>query len=169
MPNIKLRLPGFLTRIFKRGPTVDELAQRATRAAESILENESLTADLDDVAANVLIEWGVACAKMIVQSTASLDSAQAEEAMAPRLRAIRQLMRAVNNWTANQRGMDAEANAASLARIIEQAAIMYGENFTPPAQDQRDAFLKQQLESSGTPQQWIANLRGLLENPSTTP
>jgi hypothetical protein len=147
---------------------MDELAQRASRAAESILENESLTADLDDAAANVLLDWGVACAKTIAQSTAGLDSAQAEEAMVPRLRAIRQLMRSVNNWIANRQGMDAEANATSLNKIIEQATLTYGESFRPPDQDRRDAFLKQLLESTGTPQQLIADLRGLLESPSAT-
>jgi len=47
-----------------RGSAID-LEQRASRAAESILEDESLTSDLDDVAAKVLLDWGLACAKAI--------------------------------------------------------------------------------------------------------
>jgi len=48
---------------------MDELTRRAQDLAESILENESLTADLDDAAAKVLIDWGVACAEIIAHST----------------------------------------------------------------------------------------------------
>jgi hypothetical protein len=46
-----------------------EVSQRIERAAESILENERLTADLDDAAAQVLIDWGLACAELIAGST----------------------------------------------------------------------------------------------------
>ena len=36
----------------------EEIRRRVERAAESILENERLTADLDDQAADFLLDWG---------------------------------------------------------------------------------------------------------------
>lgn len=140
---------------------VDELTQRVNRVVESILENERLTADLDDEAAKALLDWGITCAEMIVHSTAGLNDSEAEEVMSPRLRATRRLMRRVNKWVANRPEMDAEANAVSLTGIIEQAAIIYGEDFMPPNDDQRDAFLRQHLAGPSLPM--IVNLRKLVE------
>jgi hypothetical protein len=144
-------------------PPADELAERAKRAAESILENESLTADLDDQAAKVLLDWGTTCARTIATSTSGLSAAQAQEAMDLRLRAVRQFMRSINGWAAEQQGMDAEGHAARLVKVLEQAAIAYGTGFVHPAQEQRDTFLAQQVEQASTPQQWIAELRALIE------
>lgn len=143
---------------------VDELAQRVNRAAESILENERLTADLDDEAAKVLLDWGITCAEMIAHSTTGLNDSEAAKVMSPRLRATRRLMRLVNRWVANRPEMDAEASAASLNRIIEQAAIIYGEDFMPPNDDRRDAFLRQHFDLAEHPLQMIVNLRMLIEN-----
>ena len=81
---------------------MDEFADRSRRAVESLLENESLTSSLDDAAAQVLLKWGTDCAKLIVSSTAGLDAASAEDAMYPRMRALRRLMRRVNKWAARR-------------------------------------------------------------------
>ena len=81
--------------------------------------------------------------------------------MSPRLRAMRRLMRRVNRWDANRPEMDAGGNAVSLTRIIEQAAIIYGKDFTPPNDDQRDAFVRQHLAGPSLPM--IVNLRKLVE------
>lgn len=167
MSNIKLQLSKLFSRLLKSEAT-EELAQRIDRATESILGNESLTADLDDTAAKELLDWGLACARMIAQDTARLNNIEAEEAMSPRLRATRQLMRSVNGWVARQGEMDAEVSSTSLAEIIGQAAVIYGEGFTPPDNERRAAFLRQQVESADNPQQMVANLRKLLEKPSDT-
>jgi hypothetical protein len=141
----------------------DELAERGRRAAESILDNESLIADLDQDAARVLLDWGVACARAIAADTAGLGAAQVEEVMDVRLRAVRQFMRSINGWVAEQEGMDAEGRAARLADVLEQVAVAYGPGFARPAQKQCDAFLAAQVEPSGAPQRWIAELRALVE------
>jgi hypothetical protein len=141
-----------------------EFTRRVARAAETILENERLTADLDDAAAKVLLEWGVACAERIAQGTAGLDDAEAERVMSPRLRATRRLMRSVNRWIASRWEMDAESSAAVLTQIIDQAAIIYGEEFEPPVQEQRDAFVKQIPALVDRPAQLIADLRALVEH-----
>ena len=46
-----------------------EIQQRIQRAAESILENEALSADLDDDAAKLLLDWGVKRAEQIAIQT----------------------------------------------------------------------------------------------------
>jgi hypothetical protein len=142
---------------------MNDLEQRKRRVAEGILENERLTADLDDTAAEALLDWGIACAKLVAQSTADLDDSQAEEAMYPRLRATRRLMRLVNKWITNWLEPDAEGNTGLLGEIIEQAAIIYGETFNPPQDDRRVAFEEQSLELADRPPQLIMKLRTLVE------
>jgi hypothetical protein len=123
---------------------------------------------LDDAAAKVLLDWGTAWAGKIAESTDGLDESQAEEVMHPRLRPTRRLMRLVNKWIANRREMDNEDSEALLTKIIEQAGIIYGQDFTPPDDDQRYAFSRQQIEMVDNPRQMIANLRDLLESSITT-
>lgn len=130
----------------------DSLTQRMNLAAESILDNEALTAQLDEPTANSLQDWALACVKLIVQDTANLDEATAETFIAPKLRAVRLLMRSVNQWVVT--GED------SLPEILEQAAQIYP-NYTPPNQAQQQAFLRQNL--SQEPAQRIVNLRRLVE------
>ena len=165
MAQLQSRLLDFLARIWKREPEMNDLTGRVNRAVEGILENEALTADLDDDAAKVLLDWGIACAKMIAQSAAGLNDVEAEQATSPRLRATRRLMRLVNRWVPKRQQMDAEGSATLLIEIIEQAAIIY-KDFTPPGNDRRDTFLRLHFELD--PLQMIAGLRQLLENSSDT-
>jgi hypothetical protein len=140
---------------------MDPLAERISRAAESILENESLTADLDDSAAKELLAWAVACAERIAASTVGLNQAAAEEAMYRRMRATRRLMRAVNRWLPRRRGMDQEGNQAALEEVIELAAVIYGGDFSPPNDARRNGFLRLSLLAPS--RQAISDLRRLME------
>jgi len=72
---------------------MDQLNKRIDRAAESILENEALSSELDDAAAKVLLQWGVARATTIATETAGLDEQAAEGVMYPRQKALRRLLR----------------------------------------------------------------------------
>jgi len=100
---------------------MNQLARRMQRAAERLLENESLTADLDDPAARLLLAWGVAWTQMIVEGTAGLDEAAAQEASRPQLKATRRLMRTVNRWAGNRGAMDSAADRVLLGKIYDWA------------------------------------------------
>ncbi|MBN1886917.1 MAG: hypothetical protein JW850_02970 [Thermoflexales bacterium] len=140
-------------------PALDQLAQRVSRAAESILENESLTDGLDETAAEQLLSWGIACAETAARDTASLGEAEAEEALSPRMRATRMLMRSVKAWIASR--PTAGTDPAQLNEIVEQAAIVYGWDLDPSA-ERLGAFLEQQNAAGLDPQGMIAGLRELL-------
>lgn len=141
----------------------DDLASRVNRAAASILENERLTADLDDAAAGALLDWGVACAEMIAQSTAGLDDAEAEDTMRTRLSATRRLMRLVSRWVTDRRNLGAATSAELLAQIAEQAAMIHGEDHSPPTRERQNAFMTRHFEFADDPKQLIVALRQLLE------
>jgi hypothetical protein len=135
---------------------MDDLKRRMQRAAERILENERLTGNLEDDAAQVLLDWGVRCAEQIARDTFGLSDDLAEEAMYPRLRALRRLMSAVNRWAPTGEPMDVE----TLEELLAQAAIVY-RAYTPPGTLRQAIFVQQDLASS-TPGA-IAQLRAFIE------
>lgn len=157
------------------------LEQRITLAVESLLDNESLTADLTDEPANVLLEWGRALTRQVITPTAGLDPAAAEAALEPQLKALRRLLRQVGQWAAQWPAADPvapETQTEHLDKVLEQAAVVYGAinhggpTWSPPASEGRQAFLGQ-LAPTSTPTEVIQTLRQWLEGaaqpPTTTP
>lgn len=144
------------------GPLAEMLQKRIRRVSESFLDNESLTADLDDSAAKELLDWSINLGSRIVQGTAGVeDDEQAEEAMYPRLRAARRMMRSVNRWVTSKQAGDQEGSREALNQILEQAQVIYGQAFKPPSEEQRTQFLQAQSEFLDNPPRLIANLRQL--------
>ena len=135
MPNVFQRIFNFRNKsdseIAPGGEQMTEIQQRIQRAAESILENEALTADLDDDAAKALLDWGVKQAQAIASETIEMDDAQAEEVMYQPMRALRKMLRTANKWAVDPQEM-------TLARIMKQAEIIYG---NCPTEEQQAAFL----------------------------
>lgn len=105
-----------------------DLNRYARQAVESLLENETLTADLDDDAANLLLRWGCDCVYRIVQDAVLVgDDLTAEEetiqaAIAPRMRALRRMLRAINLWAAQRDAADPDLPA----QIAAHATVVYG-------------------------------------------
>lgn len=166
MRNPLSRLRNLFARRGQAQISAEILRQRISRAAESILGNERLTADLDDSAAQELLDWGLSVARQIAQGTAGVaDDEQAEQAMYPRLRATRRLMRAVNRWIASQREGDVESHKEAFNSILEQASIIYGRPITATDDDQVVSFSSAQSLDAGDPPEMIAHLRQLIERP----
>lgn len=150
---------------------MDELNARIQQAAESILENEALTDNLDDEGGQALLDWGVALAKQVAQATEGLDQAAAETAMADKLAAVRRLLRAVNKrfdptLVADLKTNDQatlEANTKLLDQVLEQAAIMLAPHFTQPTAEQRVSVVEKTLQPLATPSDLIASLRSFID------
>ena len=120
---------------------MEDIAHRQQLAVDSILDNESLTAGLDDQAARLLLEWSTALARTIVQDAASLDDAAAETAIEERLAAVRGLMRQVNRWAVRRAEMSPEDLAGWLDLVLEKVGAALGGQLTAPDAAQRQAFL----------------------------
>ncbi len=136
---------------------------RIEKAAQSILENEKLTADLDDNAAQVLLDWGIASAKQIVQGTLGLDDMEAEVTMYQPMRANRRLMRGVNKLVSRYDMLGEEGQVEALEKIISQAGVIYGSEYVPPSSDHQSDFLSETKEIITDIPQWIAKLRSFVE------
>jgi hypothetical protein len=129
---------------------MNDIQERIQHAAESILENEALTADLDDEAAQVLLDWGVEQSQTIAAQTAEMNEAEAEEAMYRPMRALRKMLRITNKWATNPQEKD-------LSKILKQVEIVYGSS---PDVDQQTAFLGALPKDTGAR---VQALRGFIE------
>ncbi len=141
----------------------EKVQRRKRRAAESILENEALTADLDDRSAKSLNTLGLRFAERAAQNTAGMDDGTAETVMDEGLRAARKMLRAVSQWIVSQQQGDNQASESSLERIFEQAAALYGPQFTLPSPEERRALLQQAAALVRDPAALIEHLRTRLE------
>ena len=140
---------------------MDDLGQRQARAAERILGDERLTDNLDDEAAQVLLDWGLTCAEEVVRQGSSTEG-EAGEGISHRLRAVRRMMRRVNDWAPRCSEMTADQGADSLAQVIEQAEIFFDFDFPPPDDAYWSDLLDYCDEQSATPTQLISLLRTLV-------
>jgi lactoylglutathione lyase len=141
---------------------MNDVELRVQRAAENLLENERLTAGLNDAAAQVLIDWGLDAVKAIAGETSGLSEEEAGKFMAPRLKATRRLMRYVNNWASEREGWDQVEEMDRLGKIYLQVQIVYGhEAKHEEAGDDgdRDQFLREIDGLSGDSAELIAGMR----------
>jgi hypothetical protein len=104
---------------------MEDMDLRVQRATDSLLENERLTADLDDEAANVLLNWGLKRATEIVNQTGNMNESQAYEFLGPRLKAVQRMLRATSRWISFQGHQERKLD--QLENIYRQASIVYGQ------------------------------------------
>lgn len=136
-----------------------DLARRQRLLTERLYENEALRDGLDDDAAAALLDWMSAGIPDLVKAAADLDDDDAaDEAISPRLKAQRKLIRHINQWVA---APDADP-ASMLDALLTQAATLYGPDWTPPDPARQAAFAAAAANLT-PPATLIHQLRELLE------
>lgn len=118
-----------------------DLEKRLHEAMGSMIGNESLVASLDDDAAGELFSWGESAARRIVAETAGMDDEAAEAYLAPRLLALRSIMRALARWAGEAQSLDEESRWALWERAGEQARVLFGDAFALPPMEEMLAGL----------------------------
>ena len=135
-----------------------DIEKRIKMAAESILENEALREGLDDEAASALLDWGIARAKEITATTADVeDDDEAQEAMYPRMRALRQVLGDVVSLCAEN--ADPAQRTGLLQEIAGQVPLVYG----PAAAFQAGNWANLPIAQAGNAAQIINQVRALIE------
>ena len=105
---------------------------RLARQIEGLYENEALTSDLDDESAGEFLKWAEDKVRKIVDTTGELDDEAAEEAMYPKMKAVRRMARYINS--AARGSVDDESR--TLDKILRQARMIYGDRFVEPNPEQ---------------------------------
>jgi hypothetical protein len=93
------------------------------RLAEQILNDESLTEELDDDDANTLIDWGLAQVEAIAQRPApvsfAVDADAAEPEPEDQAKKVRKLMKRVSRLVARRANLSFDELQARLAQLTE--------------------------------------------------
>ncbi|MCS6994609.1 MAG: hypothetical protein N2117_06775 [Anaerolineales bacterium] len=110
------------------------LEARIRMAAESILDNEALRSGLnDEESARILLDWGISWAKTLTRQTADIeDDDEADEAVYPRMKALRSLMVALKDLAIAE-NWPSDDLRQSLETALEHAQVLFGANWQPPA------------------------------------
>ena len=134
-----------------------DLEQRLRRTFSSLAGNEALSSGPDEAAAAEMLQWSEELAKYYVMQTGEMEDAAAEEFLAPYLRALRTLMRAVSGWAAES---DQAIRLEWWDRMEQSGKTLYGEGFALPAMDQ----VVTELPPEASTQQLVEFLRTVIEN-----
>jgi uncharacterized protein (TIGR00730 family) len=114
----------------KTGEGMMALEDRVQRAAERLLENSSLTDDLNDPEATQLLNWGLKVSRRLVEKTVEMDDEQAEEFLYSPQKNLRRVMRRINTLIAEANADDPDdpgsAAAETLQGILEAVAEVPG-------------------------------------------
>jgi hypothetical protein len=129
-------------------------------AVESILENESLRAGLEDNAASVLLDWGTDRAKKIAIEVAELeDQSRAEEVLNVRMHALREMLRIAVRMCAEN--VDSTESDMLLEKVTSLLPLVYGEATAIPETSQWNNLLAVEF---GSVQEKMITFRNLVEN-----
>lgn len=133
----------------------DRIKKRLEREIEGLYGNEALTSDLDDSSARQFLNWAEDRIRKIVENTAELDDQSAEEAMYPKLKAVRRMARYINGAARGQADQD-----DLIEKILTQAREIYGSAFQEP--DSQQLALLQSVSKS-EPSVFLHTLRHIFE------
>jgi hypothetical protein len=143
---------------------MDSIRARVQRVIEEVTGNEALLEMLETDAATEMLNWGVAAAKSLVTETDGLDDFAADLAILPRLKAVRQTMRAVGNWAAGKYA-DPASRVQLRDRLLENFKVIFGGDARLPSPESMDELLNQVDDKNNSPHQLILKLRESLEGP----
>jgi len=139
-----------------------DLNARMERVIEEMAGNEALLEMLDTEAAREMLNWGITTAKSMLSRARGLDDMDADLAILPRLKAIRQSMRSIGNWAAGKY-RNPEDRIQLREKLLANFRTIFGERRELPSAGQMDEVLDKVDEKSHTPLELILKIRDLFE------
>lgn len=137
------------------------LDDRIERAKKEISGNESLLEMLEEDAAIEMFDWGQALAASIASDTDGMDDAAADEAMAPRLKALRQALRSIGNWAVGKYSDPAD-RASLKEKLPGQLQLILGDRSKDLSTDELGRLIDEVDAQGQTPRQLILKIKDLI-------
>lgn len=138
-----------------------DIQTRIESAKKTVTGNESLLDMLDTDGATHLLDWGMDLAGQIAQSTDGMGDSSAALHMEPRLKALRQFMRAAGNWAAGKYADEASRSQLK-EKLLEQWNTIRDANEELPPVHEIENLLNQADDGNDNNQQLIVKLKELL-------
>ena len=136
-----------------------DIKTRIENAKKVVTGNVSMLDMLETTPATELMNWGIELAAQIAQSTNGMDDAVAEQAMEPRMKALRQFLRGAGNWAAGK--YDAASHPDLKNKMTEHWQTLLGKNVPVDL----GKLLNLVDNATITPHQLILKLKELLSLP----
>ena len=143
-----------------------DIEERLQRAIEEIAGNEALLEMLETDAAEEMLEWGTSLATSIVKQTHAMGNSEAEQAMLPRLKALRQTLRAVGNWAAGKY-VDPHSRVQLRETLLQYFRAIFGDRANLPLTDELDALINEVDNPQRNQQQLVLKMKTLLNKLNT--
>jgi hypothetical protein len=143
-----------------------DLSDRIRHAMEEMTGNEALLEMLEADAAQEMLDWGKSLAASIIRGTEDLDDFAADLALLPRLKAVRQSMRAIGNWAAGKYS-DPDSRIQLREKLLDNFRTIYGQGPKLPSANRLDAVLSEADHPENNPYQLIVKFKNMLNEQST--
>jgi hypothetical protein len=140
-----------------------DIGSRVQRAIAELTGNEALLGMRETDAAAEMLDWGMKMSTYVVRQTDGLDDLMAEQALMPRLKAIRSSMRSIGNWAAGEY-VEPEDRLSLRDKLLENFRTILGENAQLPTVEAMDDLLNQVDDNSNTPHQLIVKMIQMIGN-----
>lgn len=137
------------------------LDARIERAKKEISGNESLLEMLEEKAASEMFQWGQELAASIAGDTSGMDDAAADQITAPRLKALRQALRSIGNWSVGKYADPAD-RASLKEKLLEQFELILGGRSKAPDAGELNKVIDLVDAASQTPHQLILKMKELI-------
>lgn len=141
-----------------------EANSRIQHVIEELTGNEALVGMLETEAASEMLNWGISTATSLVSRAGDLDDFALDLNILPRLKAIRQSMRAIGNWAAGKYS-DPARRIQLRDRLLRHLRTIFGDERALPSAEKLDDVLNQVDDRTKTPHQLVLKLRQLIEEP----
>ena len=136
-----------------------DIKTRVEIAKKVVTGNVSMLDMLETAPATELMNWGIELAAQIAQDTNGMDDTTAEQAMEPRMKALRQFLRGAGNWAAGK--YDAASRPDLKNKMSEHWKTLRGKDLPVDL----GKLLSLVDDEAITPHQLILNLKELLSLP----
>lgn len=143
-----------------------DIGARIQQAIDEMTGNEALLEMLETDAAVEMLEWGKNMAIALVKRTEEMDDLAAELALLPRLKAVRQSMRAVGNWAAGKYS-NPQDRLQLRDKLLGHFHTIFGEEADLPTAEELEAVLNQVDDKRNSPHQLILKLMDVLNRPDS--
>lgn len=137
-----------------------DIEARIQRAIEELAGNEALLEMLEIDAAEEMLGWGSAMVASLMKQTEEMDDTAAELTMTPRLKAVRQSMRAVGNWAAGKY-TDPESRVQLREKLLQYFETIWEDAAILPAAEELEAVLNEVDDMNNRPLPLILKLKTL--------
>lgn len=138
-----------------------DINERIQSAIEELTGNEALFEMLEAEAAEEMMAWAKSLTSFVVRRTKGRDDFEMEQALTPRLKAVRQAVRSIGNWAAGKYE-DPAGRVQLRDKLLDQFRTVFGEAAELPSPDEMDSVLNEVDSPETNAQQLILRLKKLL-------